>query len=368
MLSCRDLQLLFTKAPSMTFDFIVVGQGLCGTLLSRQLIKAGKTVMVIDDGSASAAGRVAGGIVNPVTGKRLVRTWLIDELLPFALKEYRQIEKELNTSILTSCNILDFHFTRDDQAAFDEKMLTEQEYLHNTDEEAEWQQYFRFNYGIGAINPCLLINLHKLLEVWQHHLISQNRLIQENFDIDLLRIENGGVQYKGISAKQIIFCDGASSVEHPYFCMLPWSKDKGEALIVSIPGLPRNSIYKQHISIVPWKDDLFWVGASHDWKYTTESPTPEFRKRVTEQLDYWLKLPYQVVDHLAALRPANFDRKPFIGFHPVHTQVGIFNGMGGKGCSLAPYFAQQFCGHIVNDTPLMPDVDIRRYAKVLSSQ
>jgi glycine/D-amino acid oxidase-like deaminating enzyme len=350
----------------MQIDYLIIGQGICGTLLSRQLIKAGKRVIVIDNGNTSAAGRVAGGIINPVTGKRLVRTWLIEELLPFAHNEYTAIEHELNTSIITSTSILDFHYTQDASELFNVNSEKDQGYLQKSTDDDRWNPYFRFNYSIGIINPCLLVNINALLVSWRKLLIQKSKILEEPFSINDCKILTDSIEYKGIVADKIIFCDGAAGADNPYFGMLPWSKDKGEALIAAIPGLPGNTIYKQGISIVPWRDDLFWIGASHDWKYETPYPTPSFRQAVTDQLDYWLKLPYEIKDHIAALRPANFDRKPFIGFHPVYTNVGIFNGMGGKGCSLAPYFAKQFCEYLTNGKQLIPEVDIKRYMKILS--
>ncbi len=151
----------------MQVDFIIVGQGLCGTLLSRRLMAAGKTVMAIDNGSPTAAGRVAGGIINPVTGKRLVRTWLIEELLPFAKAEYTTISQELNIPLLQSCNILDFHHTFEMRDIFNERKITEQEYLQDARNEETWSEYFRFNYGIGVINQCLLVNLAGYLHASQ---------------------------------------------------------------------------------------------------------------------------------------------------------------------------------------------------------
>ncbi|MCF8450953.1 MAG: FAD-binding oxidoreductase [Taibaiella sp.] len=350
----------------MQVDYLIIGQGVCGTLLSRQLIRAGKKVMVVDNGNTSAAGRVAGGIINPVTGKRLVRTWLIDELLPFALKEYTAIEQELNTSIVASTSILDFHYTQDANELFNVNSEKDQGYLQKSTDDDRWNPYFRFNYGIGIINPCLLVNINALLVSWRKLLIQKSKILEEPFSTNDCKILTDSIEYKGIVADKIIFCDGAAGADNPYFGMLPWSKDKGEALIAAIPGLPGNTIYKQGISIVPWQDELFWIGASHDWKYETPYPTPSFRQAVTDQLDYWLKLPYEIQDHIAAIRPANFDRKPFIGFHPVYTNIGIFNGMGGKGCSLAPYFAKQFCEYLTDGKQLTPEVDVKRYTKILS--
>ena len=83
-------------------------------------------------------------------------------------------------------------------------------------------------------------------------------------------------------------------------------------------------------------------------------------------LQHWLKVPFKVVDHRASLRPANLERRPFVGFHPLYPQIGIFNGMGTKGCSLAPYFAKQLVDHIQKGTTLLPEADVKRFTKVLS--
>ena len=83
------------------------------------------------------------------------------------------------------------------------------------------------------------------------------------------------------------------------------------------------------------------------------------------QLKNWLKLPFEITDHFAAVRPANVERRPFVGLHPVNKCVGILNGMGTKGCSLAPFFANQFAYFLVNQQPMYADADVKRFTKVL---
>ena len=350
----------------MQVDYLIIGQGISGTLLSRSLVKEGKKVIVIDNGNTSASSKVASCVINPVTGKRLVKTWLIEQLLPFAWNAYQEIGNELGTSLISKCNILDFHFTRDAAQIFNERSGNEKEYLKQVEHEEKWAEYFRFYYGIDEITPCFLVDMQALLKAWRGYLSGNNILLAADFKLDDCIITPDSVSYKNITARKIIFCDGAVCVDNPYFSKLPWSKDKGEALIVSIPGLPANNIYKQGINIVPWQDGLFWIGATHDWKYTDMDPSPSFRKRTEEQLSYWLRLPYTILDHLVAVRPTNVDRRPFVGLHPVLPSVGIFNGMGTKGCSVAPYFAYQFARYLVNGNPIMPEVDIKRFARILS--
>jgi glycine/D-amino acid oxidase-like deaminating enzyme len=65
----------------MEVEFLIVGQGLCGTWLSWYLQKENKTFLVIDKNEENTPSKISGGIINPVTGRRLVKVWLADEVL-----------------------------------------------------------------------------------------------------------------------------------------------------------------------------------------------------------------------------------------------------------------------------------------------
>jgi hypothetical protein len=52
--------------------------------------------------------------------------------------------------------------------------------------------------------------------------------------------------------------------------------------------------------------------------------------------------------------------------HPQHQQVGILNGMGTKGCSLAPYFAKQMADHLSHKMPIDREAEIIRFQKILA--
>ena len=84
------------------------------------------------------------------------------------------------------------------------------------------------------------------------------------------------------------------------------------------------------------------------------------------QLNFWLKVPFEIVDHVASVRPANMERRPFVGLHPKFSAVGILNGMGTKGCSLAPFFAKQLADHLTEGKPIYADADVKRFEKILA--
>ncbi|MFN7116599.1 MAG: FAD-dependent oxidoreductase [Saprospiraceae bacterium] len=86
--------------------YIIVGQGIAGTLLSYFLLKAGQNVIIIDNHHIGSSSKAAAGIINPITGRHYVKSWRIDELLPFAEQTYHELEKLLQISIYHSRNVI----------------------------------------------------------------------------------------------------------------------------------------------------------------------------------------------------------------------------------------------------------------------
>lgn len=351
----------------MTVDYLIFGQGICGTFLSYYLLQQGCTVCVIDAVQIHSASRVASGVINPVTGRRIVKTWLIEELLPFTWQAYAGLEGLLKIPLIKQCNVLDFYATPQMKDAFEIRSAEMPHMLRKLASEEEWGPYFRYNYGIGEINPCWLADVQALLDGWRTHLQQEQLLFEEKFDWNACTITKSKVTYKHITAKKLLCCEGAAAIHNPYFHLLPFALNKGEALIAHIPGLPTTNIFKQGISIVPWKEkDLFWIGATYEWNYPNLHPTAAFRSRVEAQLSFWLKLPVTITGHVAAERPANVERRPFVGIHPCEPGVGILNGMGTKGCSLGPYFASQLAMHLVHGALLEPLANVQRFSRILS--
>ena len=114
------------------------------------------------------------------------------------------------------------------------------------------------------------------------------------------------------------------------------------------------------------EEDLFWVGSNYQWEFENTEPSEKFYSATNDLLRHWLKKPFEILAHKAALRPATIERRPFVGFHPQWPALGIFNGMGTKGASLAPFFAHQLTQHLVYNFPIAPEADVYRFQRILS--
>lgn len=348
-------------------EFLIVGQGISGTFLSWYLQKANRTFVVIDHFEPNSSSRVAAGIINPVTGRRIVKTWMIETLLPYALDAYQQLGSQLGITAISRKRMIDFFPSAQMLNAFTERMNEDDEYLSFSHDPELFHDHFNYAFGFGTIDPCYVVNLSELLFTWREHLARKNVLLTERFSHDDLSVNSPVVRYKNVVAEKVIFCDGIYSSTNKYFSKLPFALNKGEALLIQTDFIPETYIYKKGITISPLGNNLFWAGSSHEWNFTDNRPSDHFLHRTVETLNQWLRQPFKVVDQVAAIRPATVERRPFVGMHPHFPSIGILNGMGTKGCSLSPYFANQLVNHLIKNTSILPEADISRFSRILST-
>ena len=355
----------------MRTDVLIVGQGVCGTFLGRELDRVGLSYIVIDEERRDSSSRVAAGLINPVTGRRIVKTWMIDALLPFVREAY----SELGGGLLKPVRVVDFFPTAQMRVAFVDRCAEGGDYLRlpSPSAEKEWDGVFRYELGYGVIESCYLVDMQGLLSKERDRMRVKGVLREERYEALELVVGEAGVRYRDIEARWVIFCDGVAGARQGFFERLPFAPNKGEALIIEAEGLAgaegvlggQGFVFKRGISLVPWAAGLYWVGSSYEWSFDDAGPTAGFRERTEAVLRDWLRVPFRTVEHFAAVRPATLERRPFVGLHPVYPAVGILNGMGTKGCSLGPFFARQLAGLLGRGGEVMKEVDVRRFRRVL---
>ena len=103
------------------------------------------------------------------------------------------------------------------------------------------------------------------------------------------------------------------------------------------------------------------MGATYNPRDLSELVTEQGKKELSDKLRDLLKLPFEITNQNWGIRPSTADRRPFLGSYPSEKKVVIFNGLGTKGVSLAPYFAIQLSNWLLGKGEIDSEVDINRF-------
>ncbi len=346
---------------------LVVGAGLAGTWVSYWLWQAGIPFLVLETQSPGASTPVASGVINPVTGRRLGTTWMADTLLPFAYQAYSDMGKMLGQELAFQTQIIDCFGAPDKRLVFMQKAAEPSPYLQIPADENDLRPWLQYHMGYGIVSPGYRVHLTAMLGGWQHFLRANDLLIAVDDAQKVAPEGNNLTSLAGISAEKIIYCNGKWAAESGLFQYLPFSLIKGEALLVRLNDntLPA-AIYKKGYTLLPWQDDMWWAGSTYDRNFSDALPTAGFRQAMEQWLRGFLRSTFTIVDHLASIRPGTVERRPFIGWHPRHPQIGLVNGLGTKGVSLAPFFAHQMVASLSGANAIDAEADLARYSRLLS--
>ena len=341
-------------------DFLIVGQGIAGSVLALQLLKHGQRILIINTKRPNSASNTSAGIYNPITGNAMVKTWQAENLFPYLTNFYREAEQTLGAKFLYSIPIFRPFLTIQERSEWMEKATTKDysAFVEKIVGAAYHRAHMVYRYGGIVLKHSGYLDARNFLRATRTYLESQGAYVEAEFIHDQLHIGNH-VSYSKIKAHRVIFCEGPQAKQNPFFNQLPFRWVKGELLWITLQQ-PLEIIYNRRIFVLPQANKQAIVGATYDWKDVSLRPTKASRQLLEEKLRNTFRLTYTVHKQWAGIRPATFDRKPLIGMHPQYSQVGIFNGLGTKGVSLAPYFTQVFVEHLLLQKELPPAVQLSR--------
>lgn len=352
---------------NQTVDYLVVGQGIAGSILALKLIEANCKIHVIDNPIGTSSSKVAAGIFNPITGKRFVKTWLADEIFNDLLEYYQNLENKFEVRFLYKNQIVRPIESIKDQnhlIAFSAQKENEKyiEFLNESNEVSVSINDTKFGLLSTKIGGWVDVNF--LLASINNYLIKQSIYKSQIFDYQEIVFEDNLAQYEGIQYKKIIFCEGYNTINNPFFNWLPFNAVKGEVLTIEADLPLANFIILKGIFIVPLGNRKFRVGATYNWADKTTEITDSGKIELIIKLEKLIGPNFKIINQTAGIRPATIDRRPFLGVHPLHKSLAIFNGLGTKGVSLAPYFANEMVSFLENNKTLNPEVNINRFSSL----
>lgn len=343
-------------------DYIIVGQGLAGSTLAIHLDQLGKSLMMIDEPEKNVSSRVAAGLYNPITGRKMVKTWRADDIFPYLKHFYSSWEKTTQRKFLHEMPIYRPFLSLAEQNEWmgksaDKKYMS---FLDKVEPGPAYENLINDPYGGLELTQCGFLDISSFLEATAHYFHNKESLVHERFDFHQLRLEQNAIQYRNIQASKIIFCEGPDGDHKNYFHWLPFRPVKGEILYLEVDKkIPK--IFNRGVFVIPYLGNKCKAGATYDRKDLTPTLTEKARRSMVEKLNALVRFDYKIVDQVSGIRPSTIDRRPFAGIHPKFETIAIFNGLGTKGVSLAPYFAAQLANHLNYGKELDREVNISRF-------
>jgi len=345
------------------FDYLIIGHGIGGASIAWHLEKAGKTLKVAGDSSAPSSSHVAAGIFNPLTGKKLVKTWLADDLFPYADQFYSGLEEKFEAKFLHKTSVYRPYRSIEEQNTYLAQSAEPaiSKYIGNGDDQTDVAGYVHMEHGGLEVVRAGWVDLPLLLSKSKNYLTRSGQYIEAVFNISETEISGSGVKWKGMYFGKIILCQGFEATNNFYFNWLPFTPVKGQILEIEAEQVSKPYIINQGIFVLPTTKGICKVGATYSWDPLDWETTAAASEELEDKVKSLLKVPFRIAGQAAGIRPSVKDRRPLIGIHPELSNVCIFNGLGTKGVTLAPFFANQFVEHLENGKELSPLVNIQRY-------
>jgi glycine/D-amino acid oxidase-like deaminating enzyme len=338
----------------MVIQFLLVGQGLAGSLLGYELLRRGYSIRIVDPVVEDTSSNVAAGLYNPITGREMKKTWMADVLFAGLEGFYLNLERKLGARFIQTTPIYrpfrDMAEQNDWQTKSSESMY--QPFVRTILSSSLGIQHLHDPFGGLVLRPSGAVDTGELVRALRGYFVERGVFIQSNYP------DEDPHHYEGMAFERVIFCNGVYARESPFWRAIPFRPVRGEVMDVRLE-LPGDYIYNRGVFLLP-REGFFKLGSTYMHHPLTFEPQPKGLDELHRRLAGLYTGPVEMLSARAGVRPATYDRRPFIGWHPENKAVGIFNGFGAKGVSLVPYFSNLFVDQIEAKANIHPEADVRR--------
>jgi len=346
----------------MKIDFLILGQGLAGSMLAWELMQRDCKVMIIDNAQENAS-KVAAGLINPITGMRFAKSTDVDMLLPTALTFYARLANFFGQDFYHEKPLVRI-FRSHEELMNCQKRFNQTEYQRYLADMAKPGQHINnisTPFGFLEQKQTGYLATRPLLSSFKHYFLAHQCYRQVEFDYQAIQL-SPDLRWLDISPEQIIFCEGYHAGKNPWFSWLPLQAVKGEILTLQHSSQFPDKMLNFGNWLIPVTNQQIRLGASFDHYPINDEITLQARTHLLASLNTITRLDQAtVISQQAGIRPCTKDRQPFIGRHPGHPQLAIFNGFGAKGSLQIPWYVQHFADSLLKKTPLLKTCDIQRH-------
>jgi hypothetical protein len=324
--------------------------------------------MVFDQPAHNRASAVAAGLFNPVTGKRNVKSWETDKLFPYLFQFYSEAEQFLGRRFFYPQPVYRPFVSIEEQNEWMAQSESPgiKKIVENIFTSSVYGSQTYDEFGGIRIKQAGYLDTNGFMGAVRNYLLSEDGFIESIFDAGDVAISVDKIKYQNTVARGIVFCEGAASKKNPIWSWVPITPLKGETLSISLAEKP-DVIFNRGVYIVPsGENNTYLVGATYRPGDQSDGVTDGAKSELVEKTNGLLRIPYKIHNQNWGIRPSTHDRRPILGAHPAHENVFIFNGLGTKGVSLAPYFSKVMTDRLAGHTEIQKEANIERYKSLYS--
>ena len=326
---------------------VILGQGLAGTALAWCAHWAGLRIAMIDRNEAVTSSKISAGLMTPITGKRLTASPDWQQQWELAQTFYLRVDSQTGAHSFRKTPMVRTLNSEDEVGIFAARRQAEdysRRILHPPEPGLD-PAVFRPSLDSFEMREGGQLDVAQYLAASQHFFRQEHAYFSTDIDPaeDIVLCEHGvELPRIHVHATRLVFCQGYAGRFNPWFIDLAFTPAKGEMLTVRVPGLQESRVIHGGLWLAPLGNERFRVGATYDWSRFDNIPTPVGREELEARLREWLRVPFTVEEHHAAVRPILHTPQPYWGLHPQWPQLGIINGLASKGSLVAPDIAQKF--------------------------
>lgn len=339
-------------------DYIIVGDGYAALFFAHQLTQNNKSFVIFSESHKSAS-QISAGIINPVVLKKFTTFWLAQEQLDFLKTSLTEIEKYTGENYLINASIHRIFHDENEQKLWLKKSQTPElfSFLHSHFKHLE---DIKNDFNTGMVNQSARLNVQGFFkDLLQFH-ENNSQLIKDKFNYNELNVENS--VYKDIQFKNVVFCEGMSVKNNPYFSDIPVIPNKGHHIRVKLSQpIPENITIKKKHFLFPLHNSLYFYGGTYDREQLHEHIDQSAVEQLQNGLSEFYLNDFDIEEIHFGFRPTVKDRRPIVGRHPEHHNLYVFNGLGARGILNGCYFSKSLYEFIENNIPLPEEISLERF-------
>lgn len=342
--------------------YLIVGQGLAGSLLAFSLLEKGEEVLIADDYKHASASQVAAGMWNPVTFKRLAASWLAKEMLEEMNLTFRKLEDQLQTKFFHTLPVARIFNSIQDANFWDEKSDHPEvgRYLSARSNKSV-QENFNSPFGNSEVNECGWLNVPLFREAARNYFIQHGNFIDDAVNENEVEYLESSIVWKGRTFDKLLLCNGIGVNQWKGLESLDLIPNHGQVLDLKIENLEIDAIVNFGQFLLPYGNNKFRLGATYNWNEVPDEPTDEAKDFLLSELKQRIEQDIVVESQKTGFRPTTRDRRPIIGFAKDNELLGVFGGLGSKGVLLAPYFSKLFASVLTEGSAIPKEASAARF-------